>query len=379
MLPSSENASSQHWLGTLVLGCIRIIFKLSLLLMALVLCAGLLVGIFLATAYPKLPEMSELTDYRPKLPLRIYSAEGMLLAEFGEEKRQFTRISDIPPLMKNAILAAEDARFFEHHGVDYLGIARAALSNIAGGHRQGASTISMQVARNAFLSQEKTYTRKIYEILLTFKIEHLLSKEEILEIYMNHIFLGHRAYGFAAAAQVYFGKSLADLTISEAAMLAGLPKAPSMYNPINNPPRARQRQLYIIDRMEELRFIDQSAAALAKSVPLQIRQTPVIAGLHGEYAAEIVRQTIVEQYGDDAYTRGLNVTTTIKSSDQLSAYKALRQGMLDFERRQAYRGPEKFIDLPALNDPALDDAVDDALNDHPDSDDILSAVVLQYW
>jgi len=241
---------------------------------------------------------------------------------------------------------------------------------------QGASTITMQVARNVYLSSEKTYTRKIYEILLTYKLEHLLTKDQILEIYMNQIFLGNRAYGFASAAETYFGKPLQKVTIAEAAMLAGLPKAPSAFNPIANPKRARSRQLYIIERMEENGYITAKQAAQAKAEPLRLRSASDRRTLHAEFVAETVRQMVFAQYGDDTYTRGLNVYTTVQSSEQMAAYQALRQGLMDFERRQVYRGPEKFINLP--NDPKLaEDAIDDALEDHPDNGDVMSAVVLE--
>lgn len=335
----------------------------------------MVVGVALAMAYPNLPAITALSDYRPKLPLRVFSAEGELLAEYGEERRELTPIAQIPQVMKDAVLAAEDARFFEHGGVDYLGMVRAGLANFGRSKSQGASTISMQVARNVYLTAEKTYTRKIYEVLLTFKLEHMLTKEQILEIYMNQIFLGHRAYGFAAAAQAYYGKPLKDISVDEAAMLAGLPKAPSAFNPISNPKRARARQLYIIDRMVENGFIDEQTARSAKAAPVRIRPANSIQRVRGDYAAEMVRQSIFEQYGEEAYTRGLNVTTTIRSSDQQLAYKALRTGLMEFERRQRYRGPEKFVELPP-DGSTLDDAVDQVLADFPDNGDVLSALVL---
>ena len=218
----------------------------------------LLVALALAVAYPNLPDINSLADYRPKLPLRVYSSDGVQLGEFGEERRTFMPIASMPQVMKDAVLAAEDARFYQHGGVDYKGVARAALENLRDARSQGASTITMQVARNFYLSTEKTFTRKIYEILLALKIESLLSKDQILELYMNQIFLGQRANGFAAAAEIYFGKKLGDVNVAEAAMLAGLPKAPSAYNPIANPRRATQRQRYIIDRMFETGFITEA-------------------------------------------------------------------------------------------------------------------------
>ena len=333
-------------------------------------------GVAMVMAYPNLPDISDLSDYRPKLPLRIYTADGVLMGEFGEERRNLTPIAEIPKVMKDAVLSIEDARFYQHGGVDYLGILRAGLANIGRMKSQGASTITMQVARNVYLSSEKTYTRKIYEILLTYKLEHMLSKDQILEIYMNQIFLGNRAYGFASAAETYFGKSLKDITIAEAAMLAGLPKAPSAYNPFANPKRARARQLYIIERMQDNGFISAAQAKAAKAEPLRLRSSADRNILHAEYVAETVRQLVYAQYGAETYTRGLNVTTTLMAEEQRAAYRALRQGIMDYERRQIYRGPEKFIDLPA--DPKkLEDAIDDVLDDHPDNGDLLSAVVIE--
>ncbi|MDB5967166.1 MAG: Penicillin-binding protein, partial [Polaromonas sp.] len=349
-------------------------------------CAGLalagtvavmmVVAVALSVAYPNLPDISDLSDYRPKLPMRVFSADGVVIGEFGEERRSLTPIRDIPQVMKDAVLAIEDARFFSHGGVDYLGVIRAGLANVGRAKSQGASTITMQVARNVYLSSEKTFTRKLYEILLTFKLEHLLTKDQILEIYMNQIFLGNRAYGFAAASEAYFGKPLKDITIAEAAMLAGLPKAPSSYNPIANPKRARSRQLYIIERMEDNGFITSAQATAAKAEELSVKSGLDAGRVHAEYVAETVRQLVFNQYGDQTYTRGLNVYTTLRASDQTTAYKALRKGIMDYERRQIYRGPEKFIELPA--DPQeAEEAIDDALTDSPDNGDVMSAVVLE--
>ena len=337
---------------------------------------ALVIAVALAMAYPNLPDVSELADYRPKLPLRVYSAEGALIGEFGEERRNLTPIDDIPQIMKNAVLAVEDTRFFEHGGVDYKGMVRAVLANMGRVKSQGASTITMQVARNVYLSSEKTFTRKIYEILLTFKLEHLLSKNQILEIYMNQIYLGNRAYGFAAASEAYFGKPLKEISVAEAAMLAGLPKAPSAYNPLVNPKRARIRQLYIIDRMEASGFISPDQAAVARSEQVRLRTGPDNTRIHAEYVAEMARQLIFAQYGDEAYTRGLNVYTTLNSAEQDTAYKALRRGIMDYERRQQYRGPERFVNLPA-GAQELEEAIDDALANHPDNGDVVSAIVLE--
>ncbi len=343
---------------------------------AATLTGALAIGLGLAVAYPNLPDVSDLADYRPKLPLRVYSAEGALLGEFGEERRNLTPIQDIPPVMTNAVLAIEDARFFQHGGVDYKGVLRAALANLGRVKSQGASTITMQVARNVYLSSEKTFTRKIYEILLTFKLEHLLTKNQILEIYMNQIYLGNRAYGFAAAAETYFGKPLKSISIAEAAMLAGLPKAPSAYNPISNPKRARIRQLYIIDRMLENGFITAEEATAAKQEDLKLRSSTDSTRIHAEYVAEMARQLIYAQYGPEAYTRGLNVYTTLNAGEQETAYTALRKGIMDYERRQHYRGPERFVSLPSASE-ETEDAIDDALANHPDNGNVLAAVVLE--
>ena len=354
----------------------RLVVGLAGLAAAGVACVLIAVGIALAVAYPNLPDVTGLADYRPKLPLRVLSADGRLIGEFGEERRNLMRIDDIPDVMKNAVLAIEDSRFFEHSGVDYRGMMRAALANLRQAKSQGASTITMQVARNVYLSAEKSYTRKIYEVLLTFKLEHLLTKEQILEIYMNQIFLGQRSYGFESAAQTYFGKTLKDITIAEAAMLAGLPQAPSAYNPIRNPKRARARQLHIIDRMVENGFITEAQAEQARAEPLKLRTPATSVGIPADYVAEMVRQAMVDQYGEEAYTRGLVVTTTVRSAAQEAAYKAVRAGILDYERRQFYRGPELFITLPT-DAAERDAAIDEALSDRPDNGDLLTAVVLE--
>jgi len=358
-----------HWALRVCLWALGLVF-------AGLLSVLMVVGVAMVMAYPQLPDTSDLAEYRPKLPLRIYTADGALMGEFGEERRNLTPIREIPQVMKDAVLSIEDSRFYQHGGLDYLGLIRAGIANLGKRKSQGASTITMQVARNVYLSTEKTYTRKIYEILLTFKLEHLLTKDQILEIYMNQIFLGNRAYGFASAAETYFGKSLKDITIAEAAMLAGLPKAPSAYNPISNPKRARSRQLYIIERMEDNNFITAKQALEAKAEPLRIRPNNDKGRIHAEYVAETVRQLMFAQYGQETYTRGLNVYTTLQSTEQNAAYQALRQGIMDFERRQVYRGPEKFIELPT-NPKEMEDAIDEVLDDHPDNGDVMSAVVLE--
>jgi len=260
--------------------------------------AAVLTVVFgLAMAYPNLPALDTLTDYRPKIPLRVFTADNVLIGEFGEERRNLVRIKDIPDVMKKAVLAIEDDRFYEHGGVDYLGIARAALHNAAGGGaRQGASTITQQVARNFFLSSEQTLKRKAYEVLLAWKIEQNLSKDQILEVYMNQIYLGQRAFGFSSAAQIYFGKDLKDITTAEAAMLAGLPKAPSAYNPVVNPKRARTRQQYILQRMHDLHYITDAQYETAKGESLKVKSDSSAFGVHAEYVAEMARQLVYEQF-----------------------------------------------------------------------------------
>jgi penicillin-binding protein 1A len=336
---------------------------------------AVLTAVALAVAYPNLPSIDSLTDYRPKLPLRVFSADGVLLGEFGEERRSFTPISQVPKVMRDAVLAIEDARFYDHSGVDLVGIARATLAQLSEARSQGASTITMQVARNFYLSTEKTVTRKIYEILLTWKIESQLTKDQILEAYMNQIFLGQRAYGFAAASEIYFGKPLKDVSVAEAAMLAGLPKGPSIYNPIVNPKRATARQQHIIDRMLDNGFITAEQAQAAREERLRYRTQAEVAG-HAQFVAETARQLIYAQYGDEAYTRGLNIVVSVNSADQLVAHRALRRGLLDFELRQVYRGPEAFVDLPS-DAAALDARIAEALGDHPDNDDLRAAVVTE--
>lgn len=376
--PSNEsgNAHNAKTSATALSWLLRVALWGGGLALAGLLSILIIVAIALAVAFPNLPDISDLQDYRPKLPLRVFSSEGALIGEFGEERRHLTPIKEIPKVMTDAVLAIEDSRFFEHGGVDYRGVLRAGLANLGRVKSQGASTITMQVARNVYLSSEKTYTRKIYEILLTFKLEHLLTKNQILEIYMNQIFLGNRAYGFAAASEAYFDKQLKDITIAEAAMLAGLPKAPSAYNPISNPKRARSRQLHIIERMLENGFITAEQANAAKKQELKVKSGSDNTKVHAEYVAETVRQLMFSQYGEETYTRGLNVYTTLRAADQDVAYKALRRGIMDFERRQIYRGPEEFVTLPS-NAQELEDAIDEALDEHPDNGDVMAAVVLE--
>jgi len=334
------------------------------------------VGIIVILAYPQLPSLDALTNYQPKVPLRIFTSDGYLIGEFGEERRNLVSINDVPQAMKHAILAAEDERFYQHPGIDTVGVLRAAYSNfVSGGKRQGASTITMQVARNFFLSSEKTLTRKVYEALLAFKIEHSLSKDQILELYVNQIYLGQRAYGFSAAAQSYFGKSLKDLTVAEYAMLAGLPKAPSAYNPVANPKRAKLRQSYVLRRMHELKFITDDQLKTASAEQLHVKHDPNDYGIHADYVSEMARQIVVDRFSDEAYSTGLQVITTITKTDQEAAYANLREGVLDYDRRHGYRGAEAYLDMQDIHS-EQDEPLEDLLSEIDDSDNLKAAVVL---
>jgi penicillin-binding protein 1A len=345
----------------------------ALAVLALPLVPLLLIIFAAMLTYPTLPSLASLTDYRPKVPLRVFSAEGQLIGEFGEERRELLKIDEVPDLMKKAILAAEDDRFYEHGGVDYVGVIRAAATNIvSGSKRQGSSTITMQVARNFFLSSEKAWARKFNEVLLAFKIEHNLSKDEILQLYINQIYLGQRAYGFAAAAQIYFGKPLNQLSIAETAMLAGLPKAPSSYNPVVNPKRAKLRQMYVLRRMHELGFITSAQFDAAQNEPIVAKHGTQEYSVKADYLAEMVRQVMYERYQEDAYTQGYNVYTTIRQQDQAAAYAAVRTGVLEYDARHGYRGPEGFIDL---RKDQSEEFMEESLQEVSDSDDLIPAIV----
>jgi penicillin-binding protein 1A len=364
----------------------RALLDLAVLGAGAVLGGALLLAFMFAVAYANLPPIDTLADYRPKIPLRVWSADGVLLGEFGEERRDFVPIEEVPPLLKRAILAAEDDRFYEHSGVDFAGLARAFVANVVTGRRgQGGSTITMQLARNFYLPSDKLYTRKIFEIALAFKIEAELSKDRILEIYINQIFLGQRAYGFGAAAQTYFGRRLDELTVGEFAVLAGLPVAPSAFNPRVNPKRAKARQTYVLGRMLQLGHIDQATHDSAVAAPIVVRGTAATAAsaastvrprVHAEFAAEVARQLIFDVFHQETYARGLNVHTTIVAAEQQAAWEALRNQVLDYDRRFGYRGPEAFIDL--RGDAALrEQRIEDALVEAIDSPNLLPAVVLE--
>jgi penicillin-binding protein 1A len=329
----------------------------------------------LVVAKPNLPDLDTITDYNPKVPLRIYTADNALIGEFGEERRNIIAIEEIPSYLKNAVVAIEDERFYEHGGVDYWGVLRATLANLRGRLAQGASTITMQVARNFFLTNEKSFTRKIYEVLLAWKIEANLSKEQILELYMNQIYLGQRAYGFSSAAQIYFGKDIQRISIAEAAMLAGLPKAPSAYNPVVNYRRAKIRQEYILQRMRDLKMITPSQYQSAMTESLHVRGVGREFTTKADFATEMVRQLLISEYGDGIYTQGMTVITTIRKAEQDAAYSAVRKGIMDYELRHKYRGPEGYIKLPE-DSTARQRAIDNILSDHPSSDDLLAGVVI---
>jgi penicillin-binding protein 1A len=335
---------------------------------------GLVIVYALVIAKPNLPDLDTITDYNPKVPLRIYTADNALIGEFGEERRNIIAIEEIPSYLKNAVVAIEDERFYEHGGVDYWGVLRATLANLRGRLAQGASTITMQVARNFFLTNEKSFTRKIYEVLLAWKIESNLSKEQILELYMNQIYLGQRAYGFSSAAQIYFGKDIQRISIAEAAMLAGLPKAPSAYNPVVNYRRAKIRQEYILQRMRDLKMITPSQYQSAMTETLHIRGVGREFTTKADFATEMVRQLLIREYGDGIYTQGMTVITTIRKAEQDAAYSAVRKGIMDYELRHKYRGPEGYIKLPD-DLTARQRAIDNILSDHPSSDDLLAGVV----
>ncbi len=367
--PKSPRQKSP-WLRRVALAVVAIPLTLAV--------AGALLGVVgLLLLNDRLPSLDAMLDYRPRIPLRVYSADGQLIGEFGEERRTFVRIDDVPAVMKNAVLAAEDTRFFEHAGVDPVGVARAAMANVfAGGTEQGASTITMQLAREFFLSKERTYTRKIVEILLALRIEDTLSKEQIFELYLNQIYLGKRSYGFAAAARTYFDKSLSELSAAEAAVLAGLPKAPSRFNPMVNPARAIERQRYILGRMREAGFLTPAEYETAMTERLVFSTPRADYPVEAPYVAELARQLAFDLYQEDIYTAGLKVYTTIDPEHQAAANAALEKGVVEYDRRHGFRGPERVIDLP--DDPrAVDDAVDAALDDSPDIGRFLTAVVLE--
>ncbi|SFV04640.1 penicillin-binding protein 1A [Pseudoduganella namucuonensis] len=336
--------------------------------------AAALAGYMLLVVAPNLPALDAVTDYRPKIPLRVYTADNELIGEFGEEHRDFVAVKDTPEMMKKAILAIEDTRFYDHGGIDWIRALGAVRSNLRGSFRQGGSTITMQVARNFFLSRDKVLGRKMAEVMLAYKIEAALSKDQILELYMNQIYLGQRSYGFGSAAQTYFSKPLKELSIAEMAMLAGLPKNPSRHNPAVNPQRARLRQHVVLGRMRDVGYITEAQYQQALKEPLRVSAKGQEFDTHAEYVAELARQVVYEQFKEESYTRGISVYTTILKADQDAAYESVRRNVLAYDQRHGYRGPEAFIDLPS--DPEeREDAIDEALQKRRSSDRLVPAVV----
>ncbi len=323
-----------------------------------------LIAIAAALIYPALPDLDALIDYQPKLPLRVYTEEGALIAEFGEERRAYIKIENVPKNMKDAVLAIEDRRFYQHGGIDAKGVLRAIKNNVTGRAHEGASTITMQVAKNFFTSPNgrRNIVTKVNEALLAVKIEHNLSKDQILELYINQIYLGQRAYGFAAASQMYYGKPLNKLNLAEAALLAGLPKAPSNYNPFINPKRAITRQHEVLRDMQRYGFISEKVYKKALKQPLRFKASKQSRDVSAEYVAEIVREQLYAQYQDDIYSSGIKVYTTIQKASQEAANVAVREGVMNYDLRHGYRGPEKTLDLAKLleeDENALASALDD--------------------
>ena len=341
--------------------------------------SGALVGIVAyEVASSRLPPLTSLTDYKPKLPMQVFSADGLLIGEYGSEKRTVVSYSNFPEKMRQAILAAEDDDFFTHHGIDPFGVARAVLANVkTGGRGQGASTITMQLARTTFLSRERSFVRKFYEVLLTLRIEQQLSKSQIFEIYANQIFLGQRSYGFATAAQTYFGKPLSELTIGQMAMLAGLPKAPARDNPIANPERAKQRQRYVLSRMRTLGFITEPEYQAALNEELKLHTDRPTFPLHAQWASEMARALVADQFKEDAYTGGLKVYTTIRARDQRAANAAVQRAVFAYDRKQGYRGPESMVDLKTADELEREERIEEAVAQAGDVGKLLSAVVLK--
>jgi len=323
----------------------------------------------------EVPDIKAVTDYQPRIPLRVWSADKVLIGEFGAERREFVPIAKIPALMKAAVLSIEDARFYDHGGIDWIRALGAAKANLSGSFRQGGSTITMQVARNFFLTRDKTLPRKLTEVALAYKIEEALTKDQILEVYMNQIYLGQRAYGFSSAARTYFGKGLDQLSLAEMAMLAGLPQNPSRHNPVANPERAQARQRIVLRRMFELKHITESQYRRALAETLVVRRDGGGPLPGAEYIAEIARQAAYARFGQAAYERGYSVTTTIVAAEQRAAYEGVRKSAIAYDRRHGYRGPEERITLPK-DAKAREEAILDALQKRPAVDGFTPAVVL---
>ncbi|MBX2848309.1 MAG: penicillin-binding protein 1A [Acidiferrobacterales bacterium] len=344
---------------------------------------GLVVAAFsIIQINQSLPDAQSIRDIELKVPLRVYSSDNLLISEFGDERRKPISIDETPQILIDAIIAGEDDNFYSHHGIDFFGLIRAALANYrAGSTQQGASTLTMQVARNFYLTPEKTYTRKIREVLLSIKLEQILSKDEILSLYINKMFLGHRAYGFGAAADVYYGKQLSELSIAETAVLAGLLKAPSSNNPLRNPTRAIQRRNYILGRLFELNKISEEQYETALAQPTTAKRHSRGVELSAPHIAEMVRASLIEELGENAYWQGLNVYTTIESDKQQVAQEALRAGLKSYDRRHGFRGPIKKVNLAniaknAENQEEISLAYSDILSEIPNSQEQIPALVI---
>lgn len=344
-------------------------------LLGLFLFAVGLIAIAILATYPKLPELNAVKNYQPKEPLVIYSADGVIIGSYGDERRSFTPIEQFPQVLKDAVIAAEDKRFYQHFGIDLAGIMRAALSNLSSGTQQGASTITQQVARNFYLTNERTLTRKFNEALLAYKIEKNLTKDQILELYFNQIYLGQRSYGFTAAAKTYFNKAVEDLTLAEAAILAGLPKAPSSFNPIVNPERAHLRQKYILNNMVDLNMITPAQRQAALNEQLVYERHHLDIDQNALYAAELARQHLYERYGEEIYTQGFQVHTTINIANQKAATVALRKALRQFDSGSSYRGAEQQFDLSKVDKNSLDDEMEKILSSTYTVENMVPAII----
>lgn len=355
------------WWQQLILG--GVVLGLSMLAFA---------GIAAFFIYPTLPSLDVISDYKPKLPLRIYSEEGLLIGEFGQERRAYIKIEQVPKKLKDAVLAIEDRRFYQHHGIDFKGILRAIKNNVTGKSREGASTITMQVAKNFFSSPNgrRTIGIKINEMLLAIKIENNLTKNKILELYLNQIYLGQRSYGFAAASQTYFGKPLNEINLAEAALLAGLPKAPSGYNPYSRPDRAMRRQREVLRDMHRFGFIDEPTYQAASETELHFRKTKVRKAFEASYVSEIVRDALYQKYKDEIYVSGLHVYTTIRKDNQEAANAAIRDGLVNYDARHGFRGAEKKVDLTDLSTEDKEAKIEETLKKMGTYNGLMPAVVV---
>jgi len=359
----------------------QLLLTLTTLFSAAFISIFLIVGSLVLQLNAELPNEQTIRDIKLKIPLRVYTSEGLLISEFGNERRNPLDIEAFPAPLIHAVLSAEDDAFFDHNGIDLKGLVRAALRNFfsSSSRKEGASTITMQVARNFFLSRDQTYTRKITEILVAIKLEQILSKNEILSLYLNKIFLGHRAYGFGAASDVYYGKPLSELSIAELSMLAGLPKAPSSYNPVSNPERALLRRNYVLGRLQELDYISSNDYNNAIKSPVTAERHSQNSEASAHHIAEMVRAKLVEQFGEDVYWQGLSVTTTIRSKEQEAAEKALRKGLQAYDRRHGFRGPIAQINLDniEINEEEPELSYKKILKPYPSSYDQVPAIIIQ--